>query len=136
MQKDTLALALVLGTYVQSFPQRPSNMIHYISFSAYQHISFRFVPTIAFYSHTSGFPRCILWVDLGGLPSTSGTIVSQIHYSDHFSNKCLFADTAIGGRNWLVQFRTPKLYGIIKVQIRISVIKGARIAVLGCTRNY
>ena len=131
MQKDNLALALVLSTCVQTFPQRPSNMIHYISFPGCQHIRSRFVPTTAFYSHTSGFPRCILWVDLGVLPSTSGTIVSQIHCSNQFSNNCLFAGTVIGGRSWLVLFRTAKLYGIIEVQIRISIIKGERTAAWG-----
>ena len=43
MQEDTLALALILEGFVQTFPQRPSNTIHDIS------VPCASIPSLAFY---------------------------------------------------------------------------------------
>lgn len=45
MQKDILALALILNGYVQTFPQRSSNSIHRISFPLCQHTKSHFLDT-------------------------------------------------------------------------------------------
>ena len=115
MQKDTLALALILNGCVQTFLQRSSNSIHRTSLPLCQHTRSHFLDT--YHWLVLANMRISCWG--AGLrspsPGTSGTLISQMPYSGQSNSHPFCASVVTASGDSVGLSSTARLSGKFKV---------------------